>query len=209
MDLVVASNVLHDTRLPHSLAHIRAVLRPGGVLLMVELTRPTAWWHVCFGGLLGMWKFALDPSDCRTDRFWLARDEWTALLHSVGFKRAFTVADGEPEFENSVVVAQAPAVFDVESTGPPICVAAHAPQSRPFPLSGATPHESKAIAAHIAILTPLFSHRPRGASSLASQRWRLSTWPRCHLRPRLRRCRFRVQLMPPAGWPRAKRRSAR
>ena len=110
LDIVVASNVLHDARLPDAVVHIYDVLRPGGVLLAVELTSPTTWWHMCFGPLMGMWKFVEDASDMRLDRFWLSRTEWTQLLSELGFVQVVTLGDDEPEFENTVLIAQVPVI---------------------------------------------------------------------------------------------------
>ena len=40
-DLIIASNVLHATSdINRTMAHIRSILKPGGTLMMYEITRP-------------------------------------------------------------------------------------------------------------------------------------------------------------------------
>ena len=67
-DLIVANNVIHDTRnVRDTLRHVARLLAPGGLLLMLELTDPQIWWHMCFGSLEGWWRFKSDPTDHRQD----------------------------------------------------------------------------------------------------------------------------------------------
>jgi SAM-dependent methyltransferase len=48
-DVIVAFNVMHATRsVAASLAHVRDLLAPGGVLVLQESVRPAAWW-ISFG----------------------------------------------------------------------------------------------------------------------------------------------------------------
>ncbi len=56
-DIVIAANVLHATAdLRRTLAHIRAMLAPGGVLLLVEGIRPDHWLDLTFGLTDGWWR---------------------------------------------------------------------------------------------------------------------------------------------------------
>src|SRR5262249_49339433 len=58
-DMVVATNVLHATRdLRQTLTHVCELLAPGGTLIMLEGTAPSAWLDLVFGMLEGWWRFA-------------------------------------------------------------------------------------------------------------------------------------------------------
>ncbi|MEB3168277.1 MAG: beta-ketoacyl synthase N-terminal-like domain-containing protein, partial [Synechococcaceae cyanobacterium] len=83
-DLIVASNCVHATRhLDVSLGHLRELLAPGGLLLLVEATAPQRWADLTFGLLAGWWRFE-DP--CRQDYPLLAPQPWLAVLEAAGFE---------------------------------------------------------------------------------------------------------------------------
>ncbi len=109
-DLVLAANVLHATRdLGAALEHVRRLLAPGGLLLLVEGLRPQGWLDLTFGLLEGWWRFA---DGLRTDY---------PLLSAAGWSRAFEASGyWEP-------VAIAPAGVDSQA----ILVARAAPEWRP------------------------------------------------------------------------------
>lgn len=55
-DLVVASNVLHATKsMDNTLQNVRRLLKPGGRLALIELTRLRPAWSIVFGLLPGWW----------------------------------------------------------------------------------------------------------------------------------------------------------
>lgn len=55
-DLVIASQVLHATKnINRTLANVRKLLRPGGKLLLVEITRDEIDLQLIFGTLPGWW----------------------------------------------------------------------------------------------------------------------------------------------------------
>ena len=55
-DLVIASNVLHATKsMDDTLSNVRRLLKPGGRLALVELTRLRPAWSIVFGLLPGWW----------------------------------------------------------------------------------------------------------------------------------------------------------
>ncbi|KAL8787994.1 MAG: hypothetical protein Q9213_001886 [Squamulea squamosa] len=55
-DLVIAANVLHAThKIDTTLANVRKLLKPGGRLAMLEITRPRPFCHAIFGLLPGWW----------------------------------------------------------------------------------------------------------------------------------------------------------
>lgn len=55
-DLVIASNVLHATKsMDNTLKNVRRLLKPGGRLALIELTRLRPAWSIVFGLLPGWW----------------------------------------------------------------------------------------------------------------------------------------------------------
>ena len=55
-DLVIASNVLHATNsMDNTLENVRRLLKPGGRLALIELTRLRPAWSIVFGLLPGWW----------------------------------------------------------------------------------------------------------------------------------------------------------
>ncbi|MEU1662525.1 beta-ketoacyl synthase N-terminal-like domain-containing protein [Streptomyces sparsogenes] len=57
-DVVLACNVLHATRrIDDSLAHARQLLRPGGVMILLETTRVQEFFTLTFGLMAGWWAF--------------------------------------------------------------------------------------------------------------------------------------------------------
>nr|WP_203073874.1 non-ribosomal peptide synthetase [Roseomonas ponticola] len=84
-DVVLAANVLHATAdLGATLAHIRGLLAPGGVLLLVESTARRRWIDIVFGLTEGWWRFT--DTTRRPDHPLLTLDAWRALLAESGFE---------------------------------------------------------------------------------------------------------------------------
>ncbi len=84
-DLVIASNVLHATRnLNETLAHVRSLLAPGGLLILIETTAPRRWIDLTFGLTEGWWRY----DDRRTDSALLDPAGWAAELEQSGFESA-------------------------------------------------------------------------------------------------------------------------
>ena len=83
-DAVVAANVLHATRsLQATLAHVWALLRPGGRLLLYEVSDPAAVGPgFCFGLFPGWW-LAHEPERAASPL--LSVDGWRRHLRSAGF----------------------------------------------------------------------------------------------------------------------------
>lgn len=81
-DIIISTNCIHATRdLVQSTTHIRKMLRPDGVLCLVELTRNLFWFDLVFGLLEGWWLF----TDGREHA--LAHEErWSRDLRKAGFK---------------------------------------------------------------------------------------------------------------------------
>ncbi|MEO8057467.1 MAG: beta-ketoacyl synthase N-terminal-like domain-containing protein [Burkholderiales bacterium] len=85
-DLVVAANAVHASRdLRAALQRLRALVAPGGLLLLVETTAHLAWFDMTTGLIEGWQHFA---DDLRTDNPLLPAATWTQALHDAGFDAA-------------------------------------------------------------------------------------------------------------------------
>jgi acyl transferase domain-containing protein/acyl carrier protein/phospholipid N-methyltransferase len=107
-DLVVASDVLHATRdLGSTLDRVRGLLGTGGLLLMLEVTRP--WLHttLVFGLLPGWWLF--EDSDVRPLEPVVPMPQWQALLERAGFDstQGFADAPDAAAAQHSLILARA------------------------------------------------------------------------------------------------------
>ncbi|KAI2462839.1 hypothetical protein F4781DRAFT_438045 [Annulohypoxylon bovei var. microspora] len=88
-DIVVGTNVVHATR-DHTATcrPLREALRPGGILVLSELTRPVDWYDICFGLLDDRWLadggkgYAIQPATVWMDAFEMAGFKSTG--HSKG-----------------------------------------------------------------------------------------------------------------------------
>jgi hybrid polyketide synthase/nonribosomal peptide synthetase ACE1 len=108
-DIVIASNCLHATAsLEMTLAHTRALLKPGGYLLILELTMPleVIRTNTIFGVLPGWW---LGVDDGRKLSPTISRGAWHSQLRKTGFSGIDTInIDVSPiTWPASVVVSQA------------------------------------------------------------------------------------------------------
>ncbi|KAF7590282.1 hypothetical protein BBP40_003019 [Aspergillus hancockii] len=107
-DVIIACHVLHATsKLVSSLQNVRRLLKPGGYLVMLEVTNlQQSRLGYIFGSLPGWWIGAGDGrelSPCVTS------DEWDRLLRQTGFSGIDTVSSDEDAlpFPSSVIVSQA------------------------------------------------------------------------------------------------------
>lgn len=79
--VVIASNAVHATRsLPVSTTNIKKMLRPDGVLLLLEMTEPMYWCDIVFGVFEGWWLFEDDRQHAVAPP-----QTWEKALHSVGY----------------------------------------------------------------------------------------------------------------------------
>src|SRR5690606_20793450 len=82
-DVVIASNVIHATSsIGQSLDHIRSLLKPGGRLILMELTRDVLHLSLVFGALPGWWS---GYAEGRTLSPLLSAQDWSSKLRSHGF----------------------------------------------------------------------------------------------------------------------------
>jgi 1-acyl-sn-glycerol-3-phosphate acyltransferase len=106
-DMVVAANVLHATAdLAHTLERVKTLLSPGGLVVLLEITRRPPWLDVIFGLTDGWWKFA--DRARRADHPLLDAAQWRTLFGETGFARVETVADAGQGDQSgqSVLLAQ-------------------------------------------------------------------------------------------------------
>ena len=117
-DLVIAANVLHATPdVAAAVQRLRTLLAPGGVLLLLEITRHPHWLDIVFGLMDGWW--ALADRRRRPTHPLMRGSEWRALLDECGFVSTAVIADeadGEPA--QSLVVAHRPIDVDMPVAAP-------------------------------------------------------------------------------------------
>jgi phthiocerol/phenolphthiocerol synthesis type-I polyketide synthase E len=103
-DAVVGADVVHATpRLAETLAHLRALLAPGGLLGLVETVRPQRWGTMVWGLADGWWSFA--DRELRRDSPLLGPAAWESLLDRCGFTGAKASAG---EGESALLTARRP-----------------------------------------------------------------------------------------------------
>ena len=110
-DLVIAANVLHATTdLAVTFDHVKRLLAPGGLMVLLEMTRRLAWIDVTFGLTDGWWRFT--DRELRRDYPLLDRRQWSQFLSDQGFTGAVSVPASDDEngrmSMESVVMAAAP-----------------------------------------------------------------------------------------------------
>ena len=107
-DVVVAANVLHATKSMHvTMTNVRKLLKPGGKLILIELTRERGTTSTIFGTLPGWWAGA---EDGRRKGPTLLEDEWVGVLRSTGFsglEAAVWDSPTELEHQGSMMVSRA------------------------------------------------------------------------------------------------------
>ena len=107
-DVVVAANVLHATRdLRRTLAHVRSLLAPGGLLILLEGGARYRWVDLTFGLTDGWWRFS--DVDLRPDHPLLTAERWIEVLETTGFEdvcRIPAVASGRALSGQTVLVAR-------------------------------------------------------------------------------------------------------
>ncbi|MCX4030126.1 amino acid adenylation domain-containing protein [Endozoicomonas sp. SM1973] len=110
-DIALATNVLHATTNMHrTITNAHELLRPGGLLLVNEITCGSLFTHMTFGLLEGWWRY--EDAERRTgDSPALSSTSWLTLLSEVGFSVGRLPAVSAAELGQQVFVAQ---VKDIE-----------------------------------------------------------------------------------------------
>ncbi|KAL8720656.1 MAG: hypothetical protein Q9225_002526 [Loekoesia sp. 1 TL-2023] len=117
-DLIIAANVVHATRsLTKSLGTIHQLLKSGGVLGLVELTRLTPYFNIAFGSLSGWW---LGVDEGRTESPLQSAEQWNEQLRKTGFSGVELAAYDlpEPERHSALLLSTALAVDSTTTNGP-------------------------------------------------------------------------------------------
>ncbi|KAL1801719.1 hypothetical protein ACET3X_002061 [Alternaria dauci] len=98
-DMVVASNALHATRsMKDTLSHCRRLLRPGGFLVLLEITTNHLPIQLIMGTLPGWW---LGIDEGRVWQPTLSLDEWDKSLKEAGFSGVET--SSTPSFCSAII----------------------------------------------------------------------------------------------------------
>ncbi|KAI3399122.1 hypothetical protein diail_7701 [Diaporthe ilicicola] len=107
-DVVVAANVLHATRnLAETVRNARALLKPGGYLVLMEITGDSLAATYTMGALPGWW---LGVDDGRRFSPGVSISEWDSLLKRTGFSGVDSVTYDCPDLTKhtfSVLISQA------------------------------------------------------------------------------------------------------
>ncbi len=93
-DVIMASNVLHATEdLAVTLKHCRALLAPGGLLLLFEVLKPQGWLDLTFGLTEGWWRF---QDAYRPDYALMSGSRWQEVLSDNGYVEAGVLTAAPP-----------------------------------------------------------------------------------------------------------------
>lgn len=112
LDVLVAAHVLSAARdVDAALRRVRALLRPGGALVVIETTEPTRRWDQLVLGLTPEW-WRFDGTDGRTTTPLLSAGAWRERLERGGFGAVQVEAPGGP---TTVMIAEAPEWAHVEA----------------------------------------------------------------------------------------------
>jgi acyl transferase domain-containing protein len=105
-DVVIAANVLHATAdLRRTLAHVAERLAPGGLLVLLEGTRPERWVDLTFGMTDGWWRFT--DRELRPRYPLIDTASWVTLLGELRFDDVQAVAPSGGT-QQVVLLARAP-----------------------------------------------------------------------------------------------------
>ncbi|KAH7313944.1 hypothetical protein B0I35DRAFT_480583 [Stachybotrys elegans] len=103
-DIILSTNCIHATAdLVHSTTNIKKMLRPDGLLCLVELTRNLYWFDLVFGLLEGWWLFKDDRSHALADE-----RRWKRDLERAGFGWVEWSDTSSPESDILRVITASP-----------------------------------------------------------------------------------------------------
>ena len=102
-DIVIAANVLHATRdLNDTLRHVRELLTPSGLLVLIELEKTPRWADLVFGLTEGWWRNRDEYRDVTGPT--LGREPWRRVLRATGFPSVECLSGVRRPEEPGVVV---------------------------------------------------------------------------------------------------------
>ena len=118
-DIVIAGNVLHATAdLRATLANVRKMMAPDGLLVLLEGVVPTRFADLTVGLTEGWWSFS--DTDLRPSYALMAEPRWLSVLAEMGFKDSVVVPSPEDRFgvleTQSVILSRAPSLQSPEKS---------------------------------------------------------------------------------------------
>ncbi|KAF2257594.1 putative polyketide synthase [Lojkania enalia] len=100
-DVVIACNVVHATpNIASSLKNIRQLLRPGGTLVLMEITKPEPYYQLVFGSLSGWWS---GVDEGRVSSAILSEGVWKQTLEKQGFQSDPVVVSDYADSEGGTI----------------------------------------------------------------------------------------------------------
>ncbi|MBU9646471.1 SDR family NAD(P)-dependent oxidoreductase, partial [Burkholderia gladioli] len=116
--VVIAANVLHATRdIRDTLAHAKAALAPGGLLLLNEITAFSLFAHLSFGLLEGWWRY--EDAELRLPGTpALGVEGWCRALAETGFVEVVTLPAQTVEIGQRIIVAHGDAIVREAAVAP-------------------------------------------------------------------------------------------
>ncbi len=104
-DIAIAANSLHATGdMERTMSNVRRLLRPGGVLVLLEGTGPERWIDLTFGLTDGWWAFT--DTKRRPSYPLMSRGSWRTLLQDVGFAETDTAPTSADISNQAIVLAR-------------------------------------------------------------------------------------------------------
>ncbi len=108
-DVVIAANVLHATAdLRRTMAHVRKLLAPGGITVLIEGVKPDRWLDLTFGLTDGWFRFV--DFELRPEHPLISAESWARVLSEAGMSSSRTISyvkDNGLLSQQTVIVAQA------------------------------------------------------------------------------------------------------
>ncbi|MGV9310736.1 beta-ketoacyl synthase N-terminal-like domain-containing protein [Streptomyces sp. NPDC003691] len=130
-DAVIAANVLHATRdIRRTLRNAKALLRPGGLLVLNELTANNLLSQFSFGLLDGWWRYE-DPHLRIQGSPLLSTARWRHVLTREGFRAVALPAQDAGDLGQQIIVAESDGVVRQATAAPRPSAPQMAPQVMP------------------------------------------------------------------------------
>ncbi|HEY0791540.1 MAG TPA: SDR family NAD(P)-dependent oxidoreductase, partial [Chthoniobacterales bacterium] len=120
VDIVLAANAVHvGASLHRSLNLLKGFLRRNGLLVLIEVTKVTAFNTLVYGLLDAWWHFE-DGERRLPGAPVLSREQWLQVLSEEGFCRATALEQGRPAMDTylTCLAAESDGRFMVETSGP-------------------------------------------------------------------------------------------